>query len=91
MKGGLESGNWALFMDKEHQNIYNSDADEYFDFIRDVYPCFVNLLQLNCRNTLSTIKRASLQTGFPEMPCLRTDQTWNSEIKFHSSDTDLKK
>ncbi|WP_207497057.1 AAA family ATPase [Aridibaculum aurantiacum] len=90
LKGGLESGNWAIFMDKEYQNIYNNDADEYFEYLRDVYPCFVSLLQLNCRNTLSTIKRASLQTGFPEMPCLRTDQTWNSEIKFYSSDTDLK-
>jgi hypothetical protein len=89
LKGGLESGNWAVFMDKEYQNIYNNDADAYFDYLREVYPCFVNQLQLNCRNTKSTVKRASLQTGFAEMPCLRTEQTWNSDIKFYSSNTDL--
>lgn len=90
LKGGFESGNWALFMDNEYQNIYNVDADDYFVYMRDIYPCFVNLLQLNCRNTISTIKIASIQTGFPEMPCLRTDQIWNSEIKVYSSDVDLK-
>ena len=90
LKGGLESGNWAVFMDKDYQNIYNPDVEEYYSYLRDVYPCFVNLLQLNCRNTMSTIKRASIQTGFPEMTCLRTDETWKSEIKFYSSDIDLK-
>ena len=90
LKGGLESGNWAVFMDKDYQNIYNLDVEEYYSYLRDVYPCFVNLLQLNCRNTISTIKRASIQTGFPEMTCLRTDETWKSEIKFYASDVDLK-
>jgi hypothetical protein len=90
LKGGLESGNWAVFMDKDYQNIYNKDAEEYFIYLRDAYPCFINQLQLNCRNTLSTIKRASIQTGFPEMSCLRTDDIWKSEIKYYSSETDLK-
>ena len=90
LKGGLDSGNWTIFMDKDFQNIYNEDADEYFDYMRAVYPCFVTKLYLNCRNTVSTIKRASAQTGFPEMPCLRTDENWNSEIKFFSTQLDLK-
>lgn len=90
LKGGLESGNWTIFMDKDYQNIYNSDADEYLGYLSDVYPCFVNLLQLNCRNTLSTVKRASVETGFPEMACLRTDEAWKSEIKYYSSEPDLK-
>jgi hypothetical protein len=90
LKGGLDAGNWAIFLDKEYQNIYNPDADEYFEYLREVYPCFINSLRLNCRNTISTIKRASLQTGFPEMECLRRDQAWNSEIRFYSSDVDLK-
>jgi hypothetical protein len=90
LKGGLESGNWAVFMDKEYQNIFNNEAEEYFNYMRDVYPCFVNLLQLNCRNTVSTVRRAFEQTGFPEMPCLRTDQVWNSEIKSYTSDIDLR-
>lgn len=90
LKGGFESGNWAVFMDKEYQNIYNPDAEEYFNYMRDIYPCFVNLLQLNCRNTVSTIKRASIQTGFPEMSCLRTEEIWKSVIKYYSSNDDLK-
>lgn len=90
LKGGLESGNWAVFMDKEYQNIYNQGGEEYFIYLRDAYPCFINQLQLNCRNTVSTVKRATIQTGFPEMLCLRTDETWKSEIKYYSSDTDLK-
>ncbi|HEV7346873.1 nuclease-related domain-containing DEAD/DEAH box helicase [Telluribacter sp.] len=89
LKGGLNSGNWALFMDKEFQNIYNRDADSYFEYLREVYPCFVNVLQINCRNTLSTIQRASVQTGFPQMPCLKTDQFWKSEIRFYKSEIDL--
>lgn len=89
LKGGLESGNWSVFMDLAYQNIYNPDANEYFTYLRDVYPCFVNLLQMNCRNTLSTIKRASIQTGFPEMACLRTDEIWKSEIKYYVSKIDL--
>jgi len=89
LKGGIESGNWALFMDKVYQNIYNNDAEEYFNYLRDVYPSFVNILNVNCRNTISTIQRASVQSGLPEMPCLRTDQIWNSEIKFYTSDIDL--
>lgn len=90
LKGDMESGNWTVFMDKEFQNLYNEDAEEYYEYMRNVYPCFVTLLNLNCRNTLSTVKRASVETGFPEMPCLRTDQTWNSEIKFYSSGINLK-
>jgi len=90
LKGGLESGNWAVFMDKDYQNIYNPEVEEYFSYMKEVFPCFVNVLGLNCRNTISTIKRASVQTGFPEMPCLRTNETWKSEIKFYSSNVDLK-
>ena len=89
LKGGLESGNWAVFMDKEYQNIYNPNAEEYFTYLKDAYPCFVNKLNLNCRNTLSTVKGASVQTGFPEMPCLRNEGTWKSEIRFYTSITDL--
>lgn len=90
LKGGLESGNWAVFMDKDYQNIYNPDVEEYFNYVKEVYPCFINLLQLNCRNTLSTVKRASIQTGFPEMICLRIDENWKSEIKFYSTQLDFK-
>ncbi len=89
LKGGIESGNWALFMDKEFQNIYNKNVDEYFNYLREVYPSFVNILKLNCRNTISTIQRASIESGLPEMPCLRKDQVWNSEIRFYTSDSDL--
>lgn len=89
LRGGLESGNWAIFLDKEFQNIYNSDADEYFNYMRELYPCFVTLLHLNCRNTLSTIQLASLQTGFPLMPCLRTDNIWKSFIRPYASGADL--
>ncbi|GAB3688508.1 hypothetical protein GCM10027592_03530 [Spirosoma flavus] len=89
LKGGLESGNWSVFMDKEYQNIYNRDAEEYFHYLREVYPCFVSLLQLNCRNTISTIQGASIQTGFPAMSCLRRDDIWKSEIRPYHSETDL--
>lgn len=89
LKGGIESGNWTIFMDKEYQNIYNADADDYFCYVRDVYPCFITLLYLNCRNTLSTIERASIQTGFLKMPCLRTNYVWKSAIKSYKSKTDL--
>jgi hypothetical protein len=90
LKGGLESGNWTVFLDKNYQNIYNPDAEEYFNYLREVYPSFVNLLSLNCRNTKSAIKSASFQTGFPEMPCLRNTESWKSEIKFYATDEDLK-
>lgn len=90
LKGGINSGNWAVFMDKEFQNIYNDQADEYFSYLKEVYPCFVYKLHQNCRNTLSTVKGASVQTRFPQMHCLRTEEAWKSEIRFYSSEIDLK-
>lgn len=90
LKGGLESGNWALYMDKDFQNIYNESTDEYFIYLREVYPCFINMLQVNCRNTESAVKRASVLSGFPLMPCLRVSQSWNSTINFYSSRIDLR-
>lgn len=89
IKGDLDSGQWIVFMDKVFQNIYNPDADEYYEFLKNAYPSIVSFLKLNCRNTHSTIRRASKQTGLPEMPCLRTDNVWNSEIIYHNSGLDL--
>lgn len=89
LKGGFESGNWTVFLDKQYQNIYNDDAEEYYQYFREAYPSVVTLLQLNCRNTRSTIKRAAVQTGLPEMVCLRTSQTWNSEIRYYNPGLDL--
>jgi Cdc6-like AAA superfamily ATPase len=89
LKGGLASGNWSVFMDKDFQNIYNAEAEFYLQYLKDEYPCNVMLLQVNCRNTISTIKRASEQTGFPAMPCLRTDHKWKSEIRFYDSENDF--
>jgi hypothetical protein len=90
LKGGFESGNWAVFMDKDFQNIYNDSVEEYFEYFREVYPSFVMLLYLNCRNTLSSIKRASEQTGLPIMQCLRVDQNWKSEIRQYETELDLR-
>lgn len=90
IKGGLNGGSWTVFLDKTFQNIYNPVADEYFDYLRCTYPAFIIPLQLNCRNTLSTIKTAVMQTGLPLMPCLRNEYIWNSLIRFHNSDADLK-
>ena len=88
LKGGFESGNWTLFLDKKYQNIYNGDAEEYFEYFRNAYPCIVTGLALNCRNTPSTIKRAVIQTGLPMMACMRSTQVWNSEVRYYNPGQD---
>jgi len=89
VKGDLQGGQWAIFLDKEYQNIYNNQADEYFNYLREAHPTIMVPLQLNCRNTPSTVESASLQTGLPKMQCMRTEQDWKSIIKYYGSDKDL--
>lgn len=88
LKGGLESGAFTVFLDKTFQNIYNKDADEYFNFLRDAYPTMILPLQVNCRNTPSMIRTAAVQTGLPIMTCLRQQESWRSQIKYFASDKD---
>lgn len=85
LNGGLDSGAFAVFLDKTFQNIYNKDADEYFSFLRDAYPTIMLPLQVNCRNTISMIRTAAVQTGLPMMKCLRQLESWKSQIRFFSS------
>jgi hypothetical protein len=90
LKDGFESGNWAMFLDHDFQNIYNPGAIEYFDFFKSIYPCYITKLFLNCRNTKSIVRLAAKQTGFAEMPCFRELDSWRSAIKkFTVSDQDL--
>ncbi|MCX3263712.1 DEAD/DEAH box helicase family protein [Pedobacter agri] len=88
LKGGLDSGAFTVFMDKDFQNIYNTDAEEYFSFLKEAYPTVVLPLKLNCRNTVSMIKTASVQTGLPKMDCLRQVDNWPSQIKYYASEKD---
>lgn len=89
LKGNLESGNWTIFLDKEYQSIYNDNADDYFEYIKEVYPCFINILSVNCRNTKSTLRKSYIQTDIKEAPCLREEDVWKSEICFYNSQKDL--
>lgn len=88
--GGFNSGNWAMFLDHDFQNIYNPYAVEYFEFFKNIYPCFTNKLFLNCRNTKSIVRLAAKHTGFEEMPCFRELDSFKSQIKkYASTDKDL--
>jgi hypothetical protein len=89
LKGNLESGNWTIFLDKEYQSIYNDDADDFFEYIKEVYPCFINVLSVNCRNTKSILRKSYIQTDIKEAPCLREEDIWKSEITFYNSEKDL--
>lgn len=88
LNGGLDSGAFAVFLDKDFQNIYNKDAEEYFSFLRHAYPTIMLPLQVNCRNTTSMVRTAAVQTGLPMMKCLRQLESWKSQIKFSSSEKD---
>ncbi len=90
VKGDLEGGQWTIFLDKEYQKIFNEHPEEYFEYLREAYSCIMIPLSLNCRNTLSTIISASLQTGLAKMPCLRIEHNWKSIIKYFGSDNELK-
>lgn len=87
---GFYSGNWAMFLDQEFQNIYNPTSVDYLDFFKNTYPSFVYKLFLNCRNTKSIVRLAAKQTGFKEMLCLRESDYFTSQIKKYAlTDEDL--
>jgi hypothetical protein len=89
VSGDLDSGQWAIFLDKEYQKIFNEHPEEYLEYLREAYPNITVPLVLNCRNTFSTVGSASLQTGLPKMPCMRNEHTWISIIKYFVSEKDL--
>lgn len=88
LKDGWDSGNWAIFMDKEFQNIYNK-GNEYFQFFTEVFPNFINKLNLNCRNTPSAIQTAHISTGYPQMPTLRKNEYYKTEVRYGKTLDDI--
>jgi hypothetical protein len=73
LKGGIESGDWAIFMDYNYQKIYNAFDEEFFNYFRYKYSSVTFALTLNCRNHTDIAKKASCYTKLERQDCLRKE------------------
>ncbi|RSK24924.1 nuclease-related domain-containing DEAD/DEAH box helicase [Hymenobacter metallilatus] len=88
LKGGLDSNNWYIFLDRENQDIFRGfDSGFYADFIT-LYNPVVLELRKNCRNTPRVIRSTGLYTG---IQCQEAAKTGDGLIEehFYASETDL--
>ena len=81
LKGGINSSNWTIFIDFNYQGFYEGFDQDYFDLFRKTYPTNLQYLYLNCRNSESLIKTASLHTKLKEMRCRNKDSTFQVKTR----------
>nr|WP_277926363.1 3'-5' exonuclease [Aestuariivivens sediminicola] len=91
LKGGIESGNWSIFIDYKYQGFYEGFDEDYFKLFVGTYPCSMSNLPLNCRNHDDIVKVASRHSGFEMMPCRRTNIPFKTKTSFYSSLNNLYK
>lgn len=89
LKNGIESGNWAIFIDPKYQGFYRRFDSEYFELFLNTYSCNTHFLALNCRNHPNIIKVASSHSGLDIMPCRRERVPIKTEIIFYNSNNEL--
>ncbi|MFH5883669.1 UvrD-helicase domain-containing protein [Halalkalibaculum sp. DA3122] len=88
LKGGWDSHNWIVFLDKEFQTIYSDFDTEYFDLFKTTYQGVHLDLEENCRNTPGIIKKAHIHTGLQEIDCMKSDRL-KPELRFYSTTQEL--
>ncbi len=86
LKGGLESGKWCIFYDR-NQNIFNAEMSEGFEYLskNNVVKW---TLQYNCRNTKPIGLTNSLITHFPAARVLKEDGD-NVEYNIYANEKDF--
>lgn len=89
LKGGVESGNWSIFIDYKFQGFYDSFDEEFFKLFISQYPTTINTLALNCRNHQDIINVASRHSGLDSIPCRRKDIPFKTKTKFYKTIEDL--
>lgn len=89
LKGGVESGNWLIFIDFVYQGFYEGFDEEFFRLFIQSYPCSFTNIPLNCRNHDNIISVASKHSGMELMPCRSTNVPFKTRTKFYNSNTEL--
>ncbi len=89
LKGGVESGNWLIFIDFKYQGFYEVFDEEFFRLFIQSYPCSFTNIPLNCRNHDNIISVASKHSGMELMPCRSTNVPFKTRTKFYNSNTEL--
>ncbi|WP_432411279.1 3'-5' exonuclease [Rasiella sp. SM2506] len=89
LNGGIESGNWSIFIDYKFQGFYESFDEEFFKLFVSQYPTTVNALPLNCRNHQDIINVASRHSGLDIIPCRRKDVPFKTRTVFYKSTENL--
>ena len=89
LEGGIESGNWSIFIDYKFQGFYDGFDEEFFKLFVSQYPTTMNTLPLNCRNHQDIINVASRHSGLDSIPCRRKDIPFKTKTKFYKSIEDL--
>lgn len=89
LEGGLESGNWAMFLDYKYQKFYSGFDEDYYELFLNTYPCTLHTLPLNCRNHPDIIEVASSHSGLESMPCRRTDVIFKTTINYYQESMEL--
>ncbi len=85
LKGGFESYNFSVFLDKDAQNTYGTFDEDYFRLFKKKFHVIVQPLSENCRNTQGIVRTSTLYTGISEGSCMKKANTifkpvfWNSE------------
>ncbi|SFR35799.1 Nuclease-related domain-containing protein [Robiginitalea myxolifaciens] len=85
LKGGVESGNWTVFIDLKYQGFYEGFDSEYYSLFLQLYPCNLQTLIMNCRNHDDIIEKASIHSGLEKMPCRRTSAPFKTRLKWYKS------
>lgn len=88
IKGGFESGNYIIFLDKYYQSVYNSFNEEYFLLFKQIYRSIEFPLNKNCRNTPNIINKAYYDTGMPKTECLK-ESLLDPETLFYNTYLEL--
>ena len=91
LNGGVESGNWSIFIDPKYQGFYGGYDEEYYNLFLNTYPCLPQQLPLNCRNHSNIIEVASIHSGLDSMPCRRLKVPVKTETNFYKDEEELVK
>ena len=89
LKGGVESGNWSIFIDPKYQGFYSGFDQDYYNLFLNTYPCLPHILPLNCRNHPNIIEVASIHSGLDLMPCRRSKIPVKTEVNFYKEENEL--
>jgi len=88
LKSGIDSGEFAIFIDTKYQGFYQRFDSDYYNLFLNTYPCIPQSLALNCRNHPDVIDVASLHSGLESMPCRREKVPIKTVTQFYRTDTE---